>query len=217
MTLAIVQARIGSHRLPGKVLRKVKNRTLLDHLLTRLSKSELIDEIVVGTPDEVIRDEVESIGFECCVSDREENDVLGRYIDIAEEYGADTVVRITGDCPLIDAGVVDRTILTLEDHDFACNIWPRTFPQGLDTEVFPVETLYRLDKVSTVEEREHVCVHAYTDPQFSIANYSDDEDNSHLIWCVDDWDDFQRVGAILEKWGTLPYKHILRRVKWTTN
>ena len=184
-----------------------------------MEQSELIDEIVVGTPDEEIRDEVEGLGYEAFLSDRPEDDVLGRYFDIAKEYGADIIVRITGDCPLIDAGVVDKTIQVLGDYDFACNIWPRTFPQGLDTEVFPIETLVHLDELLEEDDpdREHVCVNVYTNPTFTIANYADDEDNSNLIWCVDDWEDFQRVGAILDKWAHLPYKEILRRVKWTTD
>ena len=190
--------------------------SLLGHLLGRLEKSELIDNIVVGTPDEVIRDDVESNGFDCVVSDRDEDDVLGRYVDIAEEYGADTVVRVTGDCPLIDGGVVDQTISILGGYDFACNIWPRTFPQGLDVEVMPISTLHRLDELLKPgdPEREHVCVHVYHG-DFSIASYTDNEDNSDLIWCVDYPDDFTRMAAILRKWGDLPYKEILRRVRWT--
>lgn len=184
-----------------------------------MSRSELIDEIVVGTPDEIIRDEAERVGYESYIADRAEDDVLGRYVDIAEEYGADIIVRVTGDCPLIDAGVVDETIKALGEYDFSCNIWPRTFPQGLDTEVFTMETLHRLDEIIPEDdpEREHVCVHVYSDPDFSIANYADEEDNSDLIWCVDDWEDFQRVSAIIERWGELPYRQILRRVKWTTD
>lgn len=197
----------------------MKGLSLLGHLLHRLDRSELIDEIVVGTPDEIIRDEVAGLGYEAFLSDRPEDDVLGRYVDIAKEYGADTIVRITGDCPLIDAGIVDKTIQILEDYDFACNISPRTFPKGLDTEVFPVETLLRLDKELDEDdpEREHVCVHVYDDPSYSMVNCEDAEDNSDLCWCVDDWEDYQRVGEILAKWSHLPYAEILRRVKWTTD
>jgi len=190
----------------------------LSHLLGRLEKSELIDNIVVGTPDEEIRDEVESEGYECVVSDRDEDDVLGRYVDIATEYGADVIVRITGDCPLIDGGVVDRTIEVLKDADFATNVWPRTFPAGLDTEVMTMETLERLDLLLPAgnPEREHVCVHVYEDEDFSINSLIDDENNSGLVWCVDTPEDFSSVGYILERWGDLSYKEIIRRLKWTT-
>jgi len=190
----------------------------LSHLLERLSKSELVDNTVVATPDEVIRDAVESMGYECFLSDREEDDVLGRYVDAAKEYGADTVVRITGDCPLIDAGVVDRTIAILGDYDFATNVWPRTFPIGLDTEVMPVETLYRLDEMleSDHPDREHVCVHVYGNDDFSVISLKDEVDNSHERWCVDDAEDFERVACILERWGDLGYLDIVRRMKWMT-
>lgn len=182
------------------------------HLLERLEKSELIDGIVVGTPDEIIRDDVESHGFDCIVSDRDEDDVLGRYVDIAEEYGADTVVRITGDCPLIDGGIVDQTISVLGDFDFATNVWPRTYPQGLDVEVMTIETLRRLDAMLEEgdHEREHVCVHVYDDDDFSISSLVDEEDHSKLRWCVDDEDDFTRVSTILKRWGDLPYREILK-------
>jgi spore coat polysaccharide biosynthesis protein SpsF (cytidylyltransferase family) len=174
---------------------------------------------VVGTPDEEIRDEVESLGFECVVSYRDEDDVLGRYVDIAKDYGADVVVRITGDCPLIDGSVVDRTIEVLKDADFACNIWPRTFPQGLDTEVMPVSTLYKLDEMLKPghPDREHVCVHVYGSDEFSINSLVDDEDNSNLEWSVDTWEDFQRVGYILERWGDRSYQDIIRRLNWMTD
>ena len=192
----------------------MRGKSLLWHLLHRLEQSEFIDNIVVGTPDEEIRDEVESDGFECVVSDRAEDDVLGRYVDIADDYGADVVVRVTGDCPLIDAEVVDQTINILGDYDFACNILPRTFPKGLDTEVMPVRTLHRLDEILKEghPEREHVCVHVYDDDEFSIASYVDEKDNSHLTWCVDYECDFERVAYILERWGDLPYREILRRL-----
>ena len=188
----------------------------MSHLLGRLEKSELIDNIVIGTPDDEIRDEL--VEYECVVSDRDEDDVLGRYIDIATEYGADVVVRITGDCPLIDGGVVDRTIEVLGDADFSCNIWPRTFPQGLDTEVMTMDTLLRLDEMLPEghPDREHVCVHVYEDKEFSINSLVDAEDNSNRVWCVDTQEDFERVAMILERWGDLPYKEILRRLKWTT-
>lgn len=194
----------------------MRSKSLLLHLLERLEKSELIDNIVVGTPDEAIRDAIPD--YECVVSDRDEDDVLGRYVDIAREYGADVIVRITGDCPLIDGGVVDRTIEVLEDADFACNIWPRTFPQGLDTEVMTMETLERLDRMLPQghPDREHVCVHVYEDDEFSLNNLMDTEDNSNLRWCVDTAEDFDRVGFILERWGELPYREIIRRSKWTT-
>jgi len=186
----------------------------LSHLLGRLEKSILIDNIVVGTAEgnEAICDEVEFLGYDACVPDREEDDVLGRYVDIARDYEADIIVRVTADCPLIDPEIVDKVINNLGDFDFATNVWPRTYPQGLDVEVMQVETLYRLDKMLPEghPDREHVCVAVYDNPEFSIVSVTESDDYSHLRWCVDDQEDFEQVARILERWGDLSYREILR-------
>ena len=192
----------------------MKKRSLLAHLLGRLEKSVLLDNIVVGTAlgNEEIEDEVESLGFDCLVPDREEDDVLGRYVDIANDYRADVVVRVTGDCPLIDGEVVDRTIDILGSADFATNVWPRTFPAGLDVEVIPLKTLYRLDHM--LEEghpdREHVCSHVYGNDAFDVISLVSEDNNSGYRWCVYDVEDFDVVRVILEKWGDLGFREILR-------
>lgn len=191
----------------------MKKRSLLAHLLGRLEKSALLDNIVVGTApgNERIEEEVESLGFDCMVPDREEDDVLGRYIDIADSYEADVVVRITGDCPLVDAEVVDKTISILGSADFATNVWPRTYPTGLDVEVMPIDTLYRLDRM--LEEghpdREHVCSHIYGNDLFETVSLCDEKDNSGHRWCVDDEFDFDSVREIIERWGNLGYREIV--------
>jgi len=192
----------------------VKSQSLLAHLLGRLEKSVLLDNIVVGTAEGngEIEDEVEGLGFDCIVPDRDEDDVLGRYLDIARSYEADVIVRITGDCPLIDADIVDNTVNILGAYDMATNVWPRTYPQGLDVEVMPYYTLERLD--SMLEEghpdREHVCVHVYENPLFDIVSLVEEDNNSHLRWCVDDEVDFDIVADILRKCGDLSYREILR-------
>ena len=110
--IALVQARIGSTRLPGKVLKKIVNRPVIDLLLTRLSESKKIDQIVVATSkntkDDTLKDVVESLGYDCFRGS--EDDVLKRFYDAAKKYNADIVVRITGDCPLVDANLVDTCI-----------------------------------------------------------------------------------------------------------
>jgi len=139
----------------------------------------------------------------------DEDDVLSRYKIIALGYQADIVVRITGDCPLIDAEIVDKTISALGGNDFASNVVERTYPQGLDVEVMPVDTLMRLDRYVQGEEREHVCSTVYHDDRFTIASVTDDEDNGTLRWCVDYEEDLVEVGEMLT-WGILPYKELLR-------
>ena len=138
--IALVQARIGSTRLPGKVLKKIVNRPVIDLLLTRLSESKKIDQIVVATSkntkDDTLKDVVESLGYDCFRGS--EDDVLDRYYQAAKEAEADSVVRITGDCPLIDPAIVDEVIDRYRKNgvDYASNFTPPTFPDGLDTEVF---------------------------------------------------------------------------------
>ncbi len=217
MVLGIVQARMASKRLPGKVMLKVEGKTLLHHLLLRLERSALLDSIVVATgpgPDnEVIRDEAIRLGYDCPYTMRHEDDVLGRYIDVANLYQGGLVVRITGDCPLIDAEVVDKTIDALGKHDFASNVVRRTYPRGLDVEVMPRSTLQWLDShlISGNPAREHVCSFLYhTMIAFRIISVFDEENNSDLVWCVDDMKDFDKVAEML-RWGILPYKDVLRR------
>lgn len=184
-----------------------------------MGQAELVDEIVVATgptPDnEVIREEAIRCGYECPYTDVDEDDVLGRFIQVAGEYGADVVVRITGDCPLIDPFIVDKTIEALGKADFASNVVRRTYPRGLDVEVMPYDTLLRLDRVATPEQREHVCVAVYGDDRFKKVSVEDTQDHFHqpdgseCRWCVDTAEDFDRVSEMLEFYGD--YKARLRR------
>ena len=182
-----------------------------------MERSELIDSIIVatgpGSENEVIRDEAIRWGFDCPYTKRHEDDVLGRFMDAAILYQGDIIVRITGDCPLIDAGIVDRVIDSLGNNDFATNVWDRTFPKGLDTEVIPVTTLYALDSTLSADhpDREHVCSFLYKQNRIlNIASVTDDEDHSDLVWCVDDEEDFERVSGLL-KFGILPYDELLEK------
>jgi spore coat polysaccharide biosynthesis protein SpsF (cytidylyltransferase family) len=194
-------------------------KSLLHHLLERLELSELIDSIVVATgpgpENEEIRDETIKWGFDCPYIKREEDNVLGRYVDAARLYQGDIIVRITGDCPLVDPSLVDRVIDASYGKDFASNVVHRTFPRGLDVEVMPFPTLWGLDKILALDhpDREHVCSFIYKQKaSFNIASITDKEDNSDFIWCVDDEEDLERVSEYL-RWGILPYQEVLRRIK----
>ena len=137
--VALVQARLGSIRLPEKVLRTIVNKPMVEILLNRLSMSTEIDEIVVATSNNEENDKlqsfVESLDFRCTRGSEE--DVLGRFFDSARLSEADIVVRITGDCPLVDAELVDKCIRGYKESevDYFSNIQPATFPDGLDIEV----------------------------------------------------------------------------------
>jgi len=140
ITAIILQARAGSTRLPGKVLKPLAGRTVLAHVLTRAQAVQGIDVVCCAIPASPENDDVaaEAARLGADVKRGSEQDVLGRYHDAASAIGADTVMRITSDCPLIDPIVCGQT---LELHrnaaaDYTCNITPRTWPKGLDCEVF---------------------------------------------------------------------------------
>lgn len=167
MVLAIVQARVGSTRLPGKVLADVCGKPLLWYVVHRTQRAKHVDQVVVAIPDTV---EDLAIAQRCaawnipCVAGAE-HDVLNRFITIAERWQPqpNVIVRITADCPLIDPDVIDETIAQLRNgHQWASNIVPRTWPDGLDVEVFTRQTLLRLD-ITTMNDadREHVTPDLY--------------------------------------------------------
>jgi glutamate-1-semialdehyde 2,1-aminomutase len=203
MVLAIIQARMGSTRLPGKVMKAVLGKPLVGHLLERLSLSKKIDRIVVATSvdgsNDVLCDYVKSLGFE--VYRGSENDVLDRYYQAARRYGADTVVRITADCPLIDYLVTDRVIELFEKEkaDYASNNLPPTFPNGLDTEVVSFNALETAHRQAKLEpEREHVTPYVRNTPSFTKAHLENDADLSAERWTVDREEDFILVKDIIE-------------------
>ena len=165
-TAIIVQARMSSTRLPGKIMKEVLGKTLLEYQLERLARVESADKVVVATTtnesDTPIVDLCQKLGVFCFRGS--ENDVLARYYEAATEYQADTVVRITSDCPLIDPAVVDRVITFYINHqqeyDYVSNTFPElTYPRGMDTEAFSYQVLQEafLEAVDQ-SEREHVTI-----------------------------------------------------------
>ena len=147
-TVAIIQARLGSQRLPGKVLRQICGKPMIERVHQRVQRCESIDQTVVAISDSDADDPL----AEYCQSKAwnvvrgSENDVLSRYVLAAETFQADRVVRITSDCPLIDPQTVDMVANALQGHDYACNFFPqRLFPRGLDAEAMTIEMLHRLD------------------------------------------------------------------------
>jgi len=200
--VAIIQARTGSTRLPGKVLMDIAGEPMLARVMERAGRARTLDEIVVATTTETADDPIVSLcedrGWEFFRGS--ESDVLDRYYRAAREYGAETIVRITSDCPLIDAGVTDKTVREFLDRsptvDYASNIFPiRTYPRGLDTEVFSsgtLEHLWTLDKDPA--SREHVTLYLQKNPgKFSIHNVRNDEDLSSHRWTVDTIEDYRFV------------------------
>ena len=200
-TICIVQARMGSSRLPGKVMKTINDTPMIKLLLERLKLSNEIDKIVVAIPskkkDEELKDFLRSNGYLCETGS--EDDVLDRYSRVSKKYKADIVVRITGDCPLIDPVLVDKVIelFKTNDIDYCSNICPPSFPDGLDVEVFSSSVLYKIHKESKdIFDREHVTSYIRNSNNFKKLNYEHKEDLSSLRLTVDELDDFILIDNI---------------------
>jgi len=159
--IAIIQARMGSSRFPGKTLADLAGRPMLSRVVERVSQSRAIDKVVVATSiavgDDPIAEFCAKEGVLCFRGS--EDDVLDRFYRAAKEHGADVVVRITADCPLIDAAVIDRVVERFQsgDCDYASNVLHYTYPDGLDTEVFSMAALAEAwREAKKPSEREHV-------------------------------------------------------------
>jgi spore coat polysaccharide biosynthesis protein SpsF len=196
MTVAIiVQARMASTRLPGKILKTVIGKTLLEYQLERLQRVKLADRIMIATTvkeqEQPIVDLCQKIGV--AYFRGSEEDVLARYYGAAQECRADVVVRITSDCPIIDPAVIDRVIGFHLDHqrefDYVTNtLEPElTYPRGMDTEVFSFQALQEAYLEATDQpEREHVTVFIKRRPQrYRLANVPYHQDFSRYRWTVD--------------------------------
>jgi spore coat polysaccharide biosynthesis protein SpsF len=222
----VLQARTTSSRLPGKVLMDLGGRPMLARQLERLARCRNVDDIVVATTVNAADDPVVAIARAAGVRwfRGSETDVLSRYAGAAREAEAELVIRSTGDCPLIDAEVVDRVIETLADGhtalDYASNFVPRTYPRGLDVEAMFRDTLERTDRMATSgPAREHVTwfIHSERPDLFAVGSVTDAEDHSDLSWTVDTADDMERVRGVftllgLES-GYVPYRDAVRAVR----
>ena len=159
--VALVQARMGSLRLPGKVLRKIEGKPMIELLLKRLSKSQELDEIVVATSkgieNEKLQKLVESLGYRCTRGS--EKNVLNRFYESAKLTGADVIVRITADCPLIDPKLVDDCVKLLRETnvDYVSNTDPRTFPDGLDVSVMTLSSIERANNEAISKHESATC------------------------------------------------------------
>jgi len=200
-TVAIVQARMGSTRFPKKVMQPISGVPMIGILLERLSKAQHIQEIVVATSDDPRNDPlceyVRSLGYRAFRGS--EQDVLDRYYVAARESAAETVIRITGDCPLIDPAVVDAIIAKFagSELDYMSNVSPPTFPDGLDTEIFTFSALERAWRsASAPRAREHVTPFIRESGGFACANFANGTDASNERWTVDEPEDLELIRAI---------------------
>ena len=216
--VAIIQARMGSTRLPGKVLRDLEGETVLARVVNRLRRTHLIGELLVATTDrpadDVIVAECRRCSVPVCRGD--EQDVLDRYYRAAQLVKAEVVVRITADCPLIDAEIADKTVAAFLEArpDYASNVLIRTYPRGLDTEVTSFDALARVWREARKPyEREHVTPYIYEHPaDFRLVAVTGDADHSAHRWTVDTPEDLEfvrKIYAQLRDSATFSWRDVL--------
>jgi len=228
-TVVIIQARMGSTRLPGKVMREIEGRPMIDWVVDRARHIPGVDETVVATS---ILDREKPLVQH--LSDRgvpvvrgPEQDVLARYVQAAEAHEATAVVRITSDCPLLMPSVSGRVVQAFADTecDYASNTLKRTYPRGLDTEVISAEVLRQVDQETTdTADREHVTRYVWKRPdRFNLRSITGESDHSDLRWTVDEEADLElvrRVYAALTPEFDFEYRDVLnlleKHPEWTT-
>jgi spore coat polysaccharide biosynthesis protein SpsF len=210
-TVGIIQARMGSNRLPGKVLADVHGRPMLKWLLDRLYSVKLIDEIIVAT---TLSPEDDGLADWLCENNVEyfrgsEDDVLERFYECAKKYEANLVVRITADDPLKDPGIIAQAItIVLENPevDYCSNSINPTYPEGLDIEVFRFSALEKsFQEAQLSSEREHVTPYIWKNPDlFKVTSFEFDRNLSYWRWTVDKPDDLQFVRAVYQEFINQP-------------
>lgn len=205
--VAIIQARMGSTRLPGKVLMDLGGETVLARAVLRLRRARLVQEILIATTtaggDDIIIRECARLRLPFYRGS--EADVLDRYYCASRECGAEVVVRVTSDCPLIDPELVDETVqILIEQHaDYASNVSPRTYPRGLDTEAFTVTALEQVwREAREPHQREHVTPYFYEHPErFRLASARGQVDYNRYRWTLDTAEDLQLIRTIYSHFG----------------
>lgn len=214
--VAIIQARMASSRLPGKVLREIEGRSMLEMIIERLSRAELLEGIIIATTKDSSDNPLEDFALQSEVEIVRGSalDVLSRYISVLERNPEITeIVRITADCPFVDPELVDELITHRRNinADYVSNRlpppWKRTFPLGLDIEVCTVEALRLADQnADLLFEREHVMPYLYEVPgRFEIDVIDHKEDLSEYRWTVDTSQDLDAVRELAKRCGPEPY------------
>jgi spore coat polysaccharide biosynthesis protein SpsF len=202
--LAIVQARMGSSRLPGKSIKTIGNNTLIEKVIKRLQLSKKINNIALAVPntekDKILADIAKNNNIQVYMGS--ENNVLDRYYQTALQFKGDVILRITGDCPLIDASLIDELleIYLASDYDYVSNHVEQEFPRGFDCEIFSFEVLKQMhDNAKEDYEKEHVTPYIYLNPdKFTIFHKKANKDFYRPDYriCVDTKEDFELICKI---------------------
>jgi spore coat polysaccharide biosynthesis protein SpsF len=207
--VAIIQARIGSTRLPGKVLLNLCGKTVLEHVVQRVKSCKLVKTTIVATTiltaDDTIVKECKNIGAKWFRGSSE--DVLSRYYLAAKENNADIIIRVTSDCPLFDGAILHsmleefcNRLSTNEPLEYMSNTLEKTFPRGMDCEILTMSCLERTHKEAQQNyEKEHVTPYIYNNPdKFHIASFKADEDNSLYRLTLDTQEDWELNSKIYD-------------------
>jgi len=208
MIVAIIQARMGSKRLPGKVLKKVDDQPLLKYMVERVRKSLLIDKVVIATTtlkqDDIIMEFCDQFKVEHFRGNI--NDLVSRYFECATKYSATTIVRLTSDCPLIDPIVIDEVITLFKKNcvDYASNTNPpktNSYPAGTDVSVFRYKALSEINTTCTNPyDREHITFcFFYQDAGYKTIQLLNDKDYSMYRFTVDYSEDLEVVEYLLKE------------------
>ena len=208
--VAIIQARMGSSRLPGKVLLPLGNNTVLSFMVERVKAARKLSDIVIATTvkpdDDPVFKACQQMGIHVYRGD--ENDVLKRFADAAVAHQADVIIRLTGDCPLADPLLIDEAIERFEssEYDYFSNVVERSYPDGLDIEIFTIKALQRADKeCKNPWHREHVTTYLRTGAalphpagKFRVGHFHADADFQHLRWTLDTPEDYEFITALAD-------------------
>lgn len=211
--VCIIQARTGSSRLPNKIFLDLGGKKVLGRVIERVKDSRLVNKIVVASPDkkedDVIEEYVKKNYPEVGVYRGSENDVLNRYYQAARKFEADVVIRITSDCPLMDASVIDKVIQSFfdQDVDYASNVLAeRNYPRGLDVEIFSFKVLERIwQEAKDDDDREHVTLYLRKHPEiFYTYSVLNEKNYSKYRLTLDQEEDYKIISLIYKK--LLPQK-----------
>jgi glutamate-1-semialdehyde 2,1-aminomutase len=217
--LAIVQARFFASRLPGKVLKKINNKTILEILIKRLLKSKKISKIIIACSSNKMDKEIIKIANKVKIDYfiGSEKNVLKRYYLAAKKFKFNNICRITADCPLIDSNIVDLVIKNFFEQkvDYASNAIPPSFPDGLDIEIFNFKSLAKAYKYATsAHDKEHVNPYMKRDKNITKFNLKNEEDLSWLRVTLDEQNDFNLIKKILENFKNKPFFNLKDLMKY---